>query len=383
MSFNADERLAYWYDAVKENSTRKQMCDFLYSRYKVECEATDESITSTLLENIHDNLDFQTLQLTFRNFTEQCRYHSDKLESDRLYPSLTLHREVSKIKISNDTENDGSQSDGGDSGIEDLELLAREITDLFELIANDKKFQERYKFGLGDYLANRKEFYDQVTETADHIDKVQKNTGITRGVAGGTGLLSGALTISGIILAPVTAGTSLSLTAAGIATGTASAVAAGGSELVKDKLIKKKCMAIQNYLATFESQEKITTILFQDYISKMEKLSTYRGDKVAQVFGALTVSKGVGTAIFASSNVTTSLLGRAGAAITSGTVQIFSGVLAGVGIVFSVWDLVEGIKNVKNPNEVAIGLRSFAKDYKKDTEALELFILNAIKSYTE
>merc|ERR1712071_286543 len=100
----------------------------------------------------------------------------------------------------------------------------------------------------------------------------------------------------------------------------------------------------------------------------MEKLSTYRGDKVAQVFGALTVSKGVGTAIFASSNVTTSLLGRAGAAITSGTVQIFSGVLAGVGIVFSVWDLVEGIKNVKNPNEVAIGLRSFAEDYNKDTE---------------
>ena len=65
-----------------------------------------------------------------------------------------------------------------------------------------------------------------------------KNTGIAKIVGGGAGILSGSLTIAGILLAPVSGGLSLGLTAVGVGTGIGSAATSLISEGIRNSNIK-------------------------------------------------------------------------------------------------------------------------------------------------
>ena len=69
-----------------------------------------------------------------------------------------------------------------------------------------------------------KQSIKKVCELADHVDKVHRDCTIANVVASSTGVVSGALGILGLVLAPFTAGLSLGLSAAGIGLGAAAAV---------------------------------------------------------------------------------------------------------------------------------------------------------------
>ncbi|KAM9684287.1 apolipoprotein L3-like isoform 1-T2 [Dama dama] len=77
------------------------------------------------------------------------------------------------------------------------------------------------------------ELISKLWELADNVDKVHRDCTISNVVTHSTGALSGALTILGLALAPVTAGASMALSATGIGLGTATAVTAVSTSIVE------------------------------------------------------------------------------------------------------------------------------------------------------
>ncbi|XP_060979958.1 apolipoprotein L3-like [Dama dama] len=77
------------------------------------------------------------------------------------------------------------------------------------------------------------ELISKLRELADNVDKVHRDCTISNVVTHSTGVLSGALTILGLALAPVTAGASMALSVTGIGLGAASAVTAVSTSIVE------------------------------------------------------------------------------------------------------------------------------------------------------
>ncbi|XDC53863.1 hypothetical protein R6Z07M_005045 [Ovis aries] len=77
------------------------------------------------------------------------------------------------------------------------------------------------------------ELKHKLLELADSVGKVHRDCTISNVVAHSTGALSGALTILGLALAPVTAGASVALSATGIGLGAAAAVTAVSTSIVE------------------------------------------------------------------------------------------------------------------------------------------------------
>ncbi|XP_042103138.1 apolipoprotein L3-like isoform X2 [Ovis aries] len=77
------------------------------------------------------------------------------------------------------------------------------------------------------------ELKNKLLELADSVGKVHRDCTISNVVAHSTGALSGALTILGLALAPVTAGASVALSATGIGLGAAAAVTAVSTSIVE------------------------------------------------------------------------------------------------------------------------------------------------------
>ena len=77
------------------------------------------------------------------------------------------------------------------------------------------------------------ELKSKLQELADNVEKVHRDCTISNVVTHSTGTLSGALTILGLVLAPVTAGASVALSATGIGLGAAAAVTAVSTSIVE------------------------------------------------------------------------------------------------------------------------------------------------------
>ena len=77
------------------------------------------------------------------------------------------------------------------------------------------------------------ELKHKLLELADNVGKVHRDCTISNVVTRSTGALSGALTILGLALAPVTAGASVALSATGIGLGAAAAVTAVSTSIVE------------------------------------------------------------------------------------------------------------------------------------------------------
>ncbi|OWK04085.1 APOL3 [Cervus elaphus hippelaphus] len=83
------------------------------------------------------------------------------------------------------------------------------------------------------------ELIGKLRELADNVDKVHRDCTISNVVSHSTSALSGALTILGLALAPVTAGASVALLATGIGLGAASAVTAVATSIVEHRQLSK------------------------------------------------------------------------------------------------------------------------------------------------
>ena len=98
-------------------------------------------------------------------------------------------------------------------------------------------------FTIDDYEDKVHKAFKTMEECSSELNKVAKDTGIARQVGGSVKIIGGGLAIAGLVLAPFTAGASIGLTIAGVATCTAGGVTSFSSFLVNhvwDKSKKKK-----------------------------------------------------------------------------------------------------------------------------------------------
>uniref|UniRef100_A0A8C6FQN0 Apolipoprotein L3 n=1 Tax=Moschus moschiferus TaxID=68415 RepID=A0A8C6FQN0_MOSMO len=100
-------------------------------------------------------------------------------------------------------------------------VLAREDQDSLQKCQQEK---ERFLKEFPRVKQELEENIKKLRELADSVDKVHRDCTISNVVASSTGVVSGALGILGLVLAPFTAGLSLGLSATGIGLGAAAAV---------------------------------------------------------------------------------------------------------------------------------------------------------------
>ncbi|XP_005379207.1 PREDICTED: apolipoprotein L3-like isoform X2 [Chinchilla lanigera] len=114
--------------------------------------------------------------------------------------------------------------------------LTREEADTVCEALIEKLLQARKRF-LNEFSLMKKELEESIAKLyalAEKVDKVHKDCTITNVVAGSGGALSGIFTILGFLLAPVTAGGSLLLSAAGMGLGAAAAVTGVTASIVDE-----------------------------------------------------------------------------------------------------------------------------------------------------
>ncbi|XP_061273321.1 apolipoprotein L3-like isoform X1 [Bos javanicus] len=119
------------------------------------------------------------------------------------------------------------------------EYLIKLLTDLDEedkdSLQKCQQKKERFLKEFPQVKQELKENIKKLRELADNVDKVHRDCTISSVVVSSTGIVSGALSILGVVLAPFTAGLSLGLSATGIGLGAASAVT-GISTMVVEKV---------------------------------------------------------------------------------------------------------------------------------------------------
>jgi len=139
------------------------------------------------------------------------------------------------------------------------------LAGVMSLLMNDDEMREAHGFTMPDYTNDRRQLARRLRTMADELERKMRDSGILKTSGGATGILSGFMAIGGILLAPVTGGASFALTAAGIATGLASAGLTVSADILKDSAVRGAADAVRSGLDGLERQEEVTTSLFQEW----------------------------------------------------------------------------------------------------------------------
>ena len=269
-------------------------------------------------------------------------------------------------------------------------ICLQEFQEQIHLVADENAFQEKHGFTLRDYLNNRRELSIVCQEHADHLEKFAKGSGIAKTVGGSVTVVSGGLAVLGVILSPFTVGASLGLTIGGIAGGIVGSGTTIGATIAKDRNIVSDQKKIAEALKTFEHQDKVVSTLLKRVTDNVKKISeiikkydnVLRQLRTAGAGGIGLIIKGfklgdtiVDTVKFASiaddiAVISVETAGRTAVAAGSTTAKVFSGIFAGVGILFGAYDIYSGVKDIKG-SEIAEKFRKFAKEYDEETRCLD------------
>ncbi|XP_072830043.1 apolipoprotein L3-like [Vicugna pacos] len=137
---------------------------------------------------------------------------------------------------------------------------------------NRKRFLKKFpqvKRGL-------EETIEKLRALADKVDKVHRDCTIAQVAAASAGAVSGILTIAGVILAPVTAGVSLALSATGLGLGAAAALTGVASTVVEHVVTSSAETEANDLMSTAINRWKIVKeVLLQrqsQIVSAAEKL---------------------------------------------------------------------------------------------------------------
>lgn len=142
-------------------------------------------------------------------------------------------------------------------------------------MVNFPSYVKAERFFTHSFSQERKKVIDDLTTFKDRIQREQNIQDVGSYAYTGVGILGGALIVGGIILAPFTAGTSLSVTAAGVACGVSSNFATGLHEGIKYSIVQGKK---SNFRKTVKEHEKTCLKLNQHLMSLIDDLK--RQDEV-------------------------------------------------------------------------------------------------------
>ncbi|KAJ7363668.1 hypothetical protein OS493_009830 [Desmophyllum pertusum] len=281
-------------------------------------------------------------------------------------------------------------------------------------------------YSIGEYEAGVKKAVETIRESANHLDEVAKDTGITNTVGGGASVVGGGMALAGLIFAPFTGGLSLGLTVAGGITGTAGAVTSLTGSIINTVWENKDAKKTREASAPLFRATLSLQGLISEYQNELQKaaefLSTPAGQKVAIDAGNLLrrlndgrkiamqgkavvqvaatslkhykkaqkikslvkfikfdfyrLTKATHALNAAAPAIKIPLVGKTLVAAGSTTAKVISSSMAILGIGFGVWDIVDGAKKIENGSELAKEFRKSAREFQEESQKL-------IKSYEE
>ncbi|KAJ7363667.1 apolipoprotein [Desmophyllum pertusum] len=306
-------------------------------------------------------------------------------------------------------------------------IVPEDAWDDYELMLDDPDPLTRAEFGkpcIGEYEAGVKKAVETIRESADHLDKVAKDTGITNTVGGSASVAAGGMALAGLALAPSTAGLSLYLTVVGSITGTAGAVTSLTGSIVNTVWEYKDANKTREASAPLFRATLSLQGLISEYQNELQKaaefLSTPVGHKVAIDAGNNVKLLNNGRKIvwqgkkavqvaaktlkhykkaqkikslvefvtkdFYKLKETRHALKAAAPSFKIGrttlvaarsvTAQVISGSMAVLGIGFGVWDIKNGAKKIQNGSELA-------EEFRESSSKLQVESQNLIKRYEE
>ena len=286
---------------------------------------------------------------------------------------------------------------------------------------------------IDEYKNEVKQAIEVTNMYADKLEKVNKGTGVTHATGGAASIISGGMAIGGLLLAPFTAGASLALTIGGTAvrieggavTLTSSVVNSGYSQSRSNKVKNATGLAFN---VTFrlegfinhcqmklnEANEFLKTAkgeaMAMEVYSDLEKIKhggtaawkAYKlGDVIAQSVKTVKKLKQMKSVVnFVRADYYTAKLGMAATAAAPGFTipkvgslfadktlvaagstgaKALSGSLAGIGIVFGLWDMAEAYKTLKDGSALAKELRKVATELEKESQKLIQALLDLQK----
>ncbi|KAJ1062307.1 hypothetical protein K5549_012788 [Capra hircus] len=227
---------------------------------------------------------------------------------------------------------------------------------------SQKYHQEKERF-LKEFPQVKQELKENIKklrELADKVDKVHRDCTIANVVASSTGIVSGALSILGVVLAPCTAGLSLGLSAAGLGLGTAASVTSFSTMLVE---------SINTSSA--ENQASSLNTAKTKYAKLPKKIKDFGKDiqviREARFKSELVVT---GQTYIVTGQVKSHFTGPALAG--SRAVRIGSGVLSGLLMALDVYNLVKNARDLQEGAKTASAenMRQKARELEKKLEKL-------------
>ncbi|CAE7515277.1 APOL3, partial [Symbiodinium sp. CCMP2456] len=136
------------------------------------------------------------------------------------------------------------------------ELLG-EVISITALLTDDEALRLSCGFTVEELLAKRRLAGDLLRELAEHLDRVCRDTGIARTTGGGTAILGGVLGAAGLVLAPVSGGTSMTLSLTGAGLGVGAAAATLTAAVVKDAYVKGASKRVKETLAELQTDDAV------------------------------------------------------------------------------------------------------------------------------
>lgn len=266
-----------------------------------------------------------------------------------------------------------------------FQRLFGEAAQLLGFLREGVQMKSQCGFSMTEYIQEQQTLVDALRGTADCIEKVTSDTGITRVVGGSVGIASGLAILGGIFLAPFSGGASLVLTAGGIAGSVASAGTTVSARIVQDEHVRINANKVKTKLDELEPRDEVVNGLLSELGTRMDKLNSLmlhsdvkawlsnekeveRWAKKAFKLGfsvaygsVKAVMTGVGvmmTKLMAEALRTANGLSVAAAetaapglrliGITAGTTaaKLVAGAGGVAGIAFGIWDVVEGAAEI-------------------------------------
>ena len=305
---------------------------------------------------------------------------------------------------------------------DDFQLSLRESNPL-EKALFWKKMADNYLdvvigYSIEEFEARVRRAFKVIDECAYSLEEVTKGTGIARTVGGSVSVVGGAVAIAGIVLAPVTAGVSLALTVGGSIGALTGSTASLTANLVHGQLDKHKRRKVNEATASlFCTTYRFHSLLgeygkyLQDANEFLEnqkhetctdsidgkvvavKEDTYvetasaTGKVAKNIYGHAKEIKRLVTFIKANAfvyrgadigistsaaapGVTVPVVGKTLLIAGSTGAKVFSGTLAGFGVLTGFYDIYSGAKKIQSCGELAGEFRTSSESLREEADRL-------------
>ncbi|XP_068828208.1 apolipoprotein L3-like [Capricornis sumatraensis] len=234
-----------------------------------------------------------------------------------------------------------------------------------------QKYQQTRQMFLKEFPQVKQELKESIKklrELADSVDKVHRDCTISNVVASSTGVVSGALGIIGLVLAPFTAGLSLGLSATGLGLGAAASVT-GLLTMVVETVNTSSAETQASFLSKVSEKSARLFKQVKDFVKHIQAIKVARRNPqlVATARRLINTRR---LSVQSAQQVTRNFRGTALAATRAARIR--SGVLSGIFIGLDVYSLVKDAQDLQEGAKTASAenMRQEAQELERKLEKL-------------